>query len=57
MKEKKIKLEEYTVRIGPLLMKILEEQKKGIEKVTYGVVKGSHYEAGEIIAKKFLGEI
>lgn len=51
----KNKKETYTIQVGPLLMKALEEQKKGIAKVTYDSCKPSFYEAGEIVAKKFLG--
>ena len=48
---------EFVIRIGPELMKILEEQMKSIKEVTYGVVKDSPWEAGEIVAKKFKGEV
>jgi len=51
MEEEK-KKEMFIVRIGPLLMKKLEEQKQRIKVVTYDCVGASHYEAGEIIAKK-----
>lgn len=53
-KEKKKKRETYTVEIGPLLKKILDEQKENIKKATYGCIRSSHYEAGEIIAKKIM---
>ena len=48
------KIEEFTIRIGPLLRKILNQQKEQIKEATYSCVKPSDYEAGEIIAKKFL---
>lgn len=48
---------EYTIRIGPKLMSVIENQMKKIKDVTYGVVKDSPWEAGEIIAKKYLGEV
>lgn len=47
----------YYVRIGPELMALLNEQTEKIKDVTYGVVGNSYWEAGEIIAKKFRGEI
>ena len=48
---------EFTIRIGPELMAVIENQMKKIKDVTYGVVKDSPWEAGEIIAKKYLGEV
>ena len=51
------KLKEYTVRIGVKLRKVLDQQKQQIEEATYNCVKPSDLQAGEIIAKKFLGEI
>lgn len=47
--------EEYKIRIGPLLKKVLDEQMRGIKEVTYDVCKTSYYEAGEIVAKKVMG--
>ena len=44
----------FVVRIGPLMKEALEEQKKIIKEVTYDVCNPSDFEAGEIIAKKFL---
>jgi hypothetical protein len=49
--------EEFIIRIGPQLMEIIKEQMKSIKNVTYGVVKDSPWEAGEIIAMKFKGKI
>ena len=46
--------EEFVVTIGSLLKDILEKQKENIKKVTYGCVKASDYEAGELIAKKII---
>ena len=47
-----VEKEEYTVRIGPLLRKMLDKQKIKIKEVTYDVVEASDYNAGEILAKK-----
>ncbi len=47
----------YVVRIGKLLREVLDMQKKQIEKATYNCVEPSDFEAGEIVAKKILGEI
>lgn len=49
--------EEYAVRIGPKLKQLIEEQMVKIRGVTYDVVKNSAWEAGEIIAMKFKGEV
>ena len=51
MEEEK-KKEEYTIRIGPLLKKLLDEQMESIKDATYNVCTPSYWEAGEIIAKK-----
>ncbi|MHA1201304.1 MAG: hypothetical protein ACTSQ4_02130 [Candidatus Heimdallarchaeaceae archaeon] len=53
MAKKKVKFEGYNTRIGPLLKKVFEVQKKNVEEVTYGTII-SDYDAGEIIAKKIL---
>ena len=45
---------EFTITIGILLKEVLEKQKDNIKKLTYGCVKSSDYEAGEIIAKKII---
>lgn len=45
-------VEAYTVRIGPLLKKVLNKQKENVKRETYDVCKSSEWEAGEIIAKK-----
>lgn len=55
--EEKTKIKEYTIRIGENLRKVLDQQKKQIKDVTYNCVNPSDLEAGEIIAKKFLGEV
>ncbi len=44
--------EEHTIRIGPLLKKILDEQMESIKDATYDVCDTSYWEAGEVIAKK-----
>ena len=46
------KRKSFVVEIGPLLKKILDKQKEIIKEATYDCVKASHYEAGEMIAKK-----
>ncbi len=46
------KRETHVVKIGPLLKKVLDRQKELIKKATYDVCESSHWEAGEIIAKK-----
>ncbi len=46
------KRETFVVRIGPLLKRVLDRQAELIKKVTYEVCESSHWEAGEIIAKK-----
>lgn len=51
------KKEEYRVRIGPRLRKILDKQKQLIKEATYDVCNASDYEAGEIIAKKVSQEV
>lgn len=51
------KRQEFIIRIGPELMGVINEQMKKISNVTYGVVGNSPWEAGEIIAKKYLGKI
>lgn len=42
----------YTVKIGPLLKQVLDEQLNSIKDATYNVCHSSYWEAGEIIAKK-----
>jgi len=49
--------EEFTIRIGPLLKAVLEQQKKQIKQATYDCVEPSDYEAGEIIAKKITNQV
>ena len=50
------KRKEFIVKIGEKLRQVLDMQKKQIAEATYDCVKPSDYEAGEIIAKKFLRE-
>lgn len=57
VEENKTKREEFVVKIGPLLRSTLNKQKELINEHTYGCVKGSDYEAGEIVAKKVEGDI
>jgi hypothetical protein len=54
-KQKNDKREEFVVHIGPLMMKVLEQQKESIKEVTYDCTKPSYYEAAEVVAKKILG--
>lgn len=56
-KQRSKKREEYIIRIGPNLMALIKQQMNSIKEVTYGVVKDSPWEAGEILALKFKGEI
>lgn len=56
-KQKEGKRKKYVVEIGPQLMSLLELQLQNIRAVTYGVARSSYYEAGEILAKKFNGEV
>jgi len=52
--EENNKREEFTIKVGPLLKKCLEKQKDRIKEVTMDCVEASHYEAGEILAKKII---
>ncbi len=47
----------FVIRVGKKMRQVLDQQKKQIEEATYDVVEASDYEAGEILAKKFLKEI
>ena len=49
--------EEYYIRVGPLLMDILKDQRERIRDATYDVADSSYWEAGEILAKKLKGSI
>jgi len=51
------KRKEFVVKIGPLLREVINKQKELINEHTYGCVKGSDYEAGEIVAKKLEGNV
>ncbi len=57
MENNKTKRQEFVIKIGPLLREVLNKQKELIKKHTYDCVKGSDYEAGEIVAKKVEGDI
>jgi hypothetical protein len=46
--------EKKVVRIGPLLTEVLNKQKEQMKEACYDCIDPSDYEAGEIIAKKFL---
>lgn len=50
--KKEQRREEYTIRIGPLLKKIIDKQKELIKSATYDTIESSDWEAGEIVAKK-----
>jgi len=52
--EKNSKKEGYNTRIGPLLKKLFEKQKKIVKETTWGCMNPSDYEVGEIIAKKII---
>ena len=56
-KQKEPKRKDFVIRIGPELMAVIEEQMQIIREFTYGVAKDSPWEAGEILAKKFKGEV
>jgi hypothetical protein len=56
-KQRSKKRQEFIIRIGPELMDIIKKQMESIREVTYGIVKDSPWEAGEIIAKKLKGEV
>lgn len=55
--KKKTRREEFTIRIGPLLIEVLKKQLEQIKKATYDVCDTSYWEAGEIIAKKISNEV
>ena len=57
MENNKTKRQEFVIKIGQLLREVLNKQKELIKKHTYDCVKGSDYEAGEIVAKKVEGDI
>jgi len=46
----------FVIRIGKKMREVLDLQKKQIEEATYDIIEASDYEAGEILAKKFLKE-
>lgn len=47
----------FVIRVGKGMREVLDMQKKQIEEATYDVIEASDYEAGEILAKKFLKQI
>ena len=49
---KKKRKKEYVIRIGPMLKKVLNQQKARIKEAAYDIVEASDWEAGEIIAMK-----
>lgn len=46
----------FVIKLGKKMREVLDMQKKQIKEATYDVVEPSDYEAGEILAKKFLKE-
>ena len=48
------KREQWDIKIGPLMKKVLIMQREKIREATYGIEKSSDYTASEIIAKKIL---
>ncbi len=48
------KREQWDIKIGPIMKKVLIRQREKIKEVTYGIEKSSDYTAAEIIAKKVL---
>lgn len=46
--------EQWDIKIGPLMKKVLIKQREKIREATYGMEKSSDYTAGEIIARKIL---
>jgi len=46
--------EQWDIKIGPLMKKVLIKQREKIKEATYGIEKSSDYKAAEIIAKKIL---
>lgn len=40
------------IKVGPIMKKVLEKQRKILQDATYGCVAGSYLEIAEIIAKK-----
>ena len=48
------KREQWDIKIGPLMKKVLIKQRIKIREATYGLEKSSDYTASEIIAKKIL---
>ena len=48
------KREQWDIKIGPLMKKVLIKQREKIQEATYGIEKSSDYTAAEIIAKKIL---
>ena len=47
----------FVIRVGKRMREVLDIQKKQIEEATYDVIEASDYEAGEILAKKWLKQI
>ncbi len=52
--QKEGRREQWDIKIGPLMKKVLIKQREKIKEATYGIEKSSDYTASEIIAKKIL---
>lgn len=48
------KRQEYIIKVGPLLRKIIDSQREKIRKALHDIDDSSDYTAGEIIAKKYI---
>lgn len=46
--------EQNRIAVGPLMKKVIEQQKKNISEITKGVCDVSNWEASEVLAKKIV---